>query len=225
MFSTCRTTAIGATALALAFTLPAAARAAQVPANADAYQTLPGAASVTLPGIGAVPLEGAEFSAPGTDPYYPLTAAEVTRLNTLAPNLGLVQYQLQWFDPHHVVVGGTASHQYDQVLTPVLSTTPNFDTVVQRLDTLTFTAAGQVQETPIRVLMLDLQSVAPVLIGGFHYELLVVLANGSPVFDPTDTADPQYLGNLKFDSTAVDANGVTGTLDLGVTGPTPPRPT
>ena len=74
---------------ALAFTLPAAARAAQVPANADAFQTLPGAASVTLPGIGAVPLEGAEFSAPGTDPFYPLTAAEVTRLNTLAPNLGL----------------------------------------------------------------------------------------------------------------------------------------
>ena len=69
--------------------------------------------------------------------------------------------------------------------------------------------------------MLNLQSVAPVLIGGFHYELLLVLANGSPVFDPTDTADPQYLGNLKFDSTAVDATGVSGTLDLGVTGPTP----
>ena len=198
-----------------------AARAGQISANADAFQTLPGAASVTLPGIGTVALEGAEFSAPGTDPHYPLTVDEVTRLNALAPSLGLVQYQLEWVDAHGNVVGPTSMHKVGQILVPVITTTPNFDTVVQRLDTLTFTAAGQVRATQIRILMLNLQSVAPVVIGGFHYEVLVVLANGSPVYDPNDTANPQYAGNLKFDSTLVDAAGVSGTLDLGLTGPTP----
>ncbi len=74
---------------------------------------------------------------------------------------------------------------------------------------------------PFRILMLNLQSVAPVLISGFHYEVLAVLASGSPVYDPSDTANPQYLGNVKFDSTSIDSTGVHGTLDLGVTGPTP----
>ena len=197
------------------------ARADQILANAEAFQTLPGTASVTLPGIGVVPLEGAEFSPAGTSPYYPLSAAEVTRLNTLAPNLGLVTYSLQWVDEHGSVVGPTSVHKVGQELVPTINTTPNFDTVVQRLDTLTFTAAGQVQETQIRILMLDLQSVAPVVIGGFHYEMVAILANGSPVYDSTDTMHPQYLGNLKFDATAVTAAGVFGTLDLGVTGPTP----
>ncbi len=44
--------------------------------------------------------------------------------------------------------------------------------------------------------MLNLQSVAPVLISGFHYEVLAVIASGSPVYDPSDTANPQYLGNV-----------------------------
>ena len=202
-----------------------AADAAQILANADAFQTLPGAASITLPsalGGAVVPLEGAEFStpAPGT-PFYPLTTADATRLNTLAPNLGLVQLQLQWVDAHGSPVGPTSTHKVGQVLAPVVNTTPTFDTVVQRLSTLTFTSAGQVQETQIRVLMLDLQSVAPVVIGGFHYELFAVLANGSPVYDPAVTSAPQYLGNMKFDATSVTSSAVSGTLDLGVTGPTP----
>jgi hypothetical protein len=191
-----------------------------IQANADAFQTKPGDASVNL-GFGPIPLEGAEFSAPGTDPHYPLTAAEVARLNVLAPNLGLVTYHLEWVDAHGSVVGPTSMHKVGQILVPSINTTPNFDTVVQRLDTLTFTAGGQVQETRIRPLMLNLQSVAPVVLGGFHYELLAVLANGSPGFDPSDVLHPQYLGNLKFDSVFLDSSGVHGTLDLGVTGPTP----
>jgi hypothetical protein len=195
-----------------------AAAADVIPANADAFQTLPGSAGITLPGIGLIPLEGAtEFSTP----TIPLTAAEVARLNSLAPNLNLVSYQLEWVDPHGNVVGPTSAHKVSQELVPVVNTTPNFDTVIQRLDPLTFTAGGQTQETQIRILMLDLQSVSPVLIGGFHYEGLVRLANGSPVYDPADLAAPQYLGNVKFDSTLLDPNGVHGTLDLGVTGPTP----
>jgi hypothetical protein len=166
-------------------------------------------------------LEGAEFSAPGTIPYYPLSAADVARLNALAPNLGVVQYHLEWVDAHGSVVGPTSAHKVGQVLVPMLDTTPNFDTVIQRLDTLTFTAGGQVQETRIRPLMLDLQSVSPVNISGFHYEAVVVLANGRPVFDPADSLDPQYTGNLKFDSAFLDSSGVHGTLDLGVTGPAP----
>jgi len=207
--------AVGAAALLA----PAVAMAGQIPAGEDAIQTKPGDASVILPGIGLVPLEGAEFSAPGTDPHYPLTAAEVARLNALAPDLGLVSYHLQWVDQHGSVVGPTSAHKFSQVLVPTLNTTPNFDTVIKRENTLTFTAGGQVQQTQIQILMLDLQSVAPVLIGGFHYELLAILANGSPVCTDPCT---QFTGNLKFDSTSVDGNGgVHGTLDLGVTGPTP----
>jgi hypothetical protein len=142
-------------------------------------------------------------------------------LDSLAPNLGLVQYQLEWVDAHGSVVGPTSVHKVGQILVPTINTTPNFDTVVQRLNTLSFTAGGQVAETPIRIIMLNLQSVAPVAIGGFHYELVAVLANGSPVYDPSDPSHPQYLGNMKFDSTSVDSAGVHGTLDLGVTGPTP----
>jgi hypothetical protein len=207
-----------------ALLLSTAARADQIPANAEAFQTLPGDASVTLnfgAGNVVIPLEGAEFSPAGTSPYYPLSAADITRLNTLAPSLGLVSYQLEWVDPHGNPVGPTSQHKVGQALVPVINTTPNFDTVVQRLDTLTFTAAGQVEETQIRVLMLNLQSVLPVTIGGFHYEMLVVLANGDPVYDPSNVGAPQYLGNLKFDATSVTGAGVSGTLDLGVTGPTP----
>lgn len=209
---------------AIAVFSPAATAADDVPANADAWQTRPGDASIVLPaalGGATVLMEGAEFSPPGTSPYYPLTAAEVTRLNALAPNLGLVSYQLEWVDPHGSVVGPTSMHKVGQELVPVLNTTPNFDTVVQRLSTVSFTGAGQSQETAIRILMLDLQSVAPVLIGGFHYEVVAILANGSPVYDPADSANPQYTGNLKLNSTAITPAGVTGTLDMGVTGPTP----
>jgi hypothetical protein len=204
-----------------ALVLPASVRAGTISANADAFQTTPGSASVLLPGIGVIPMEGAEFSLPGTDPHYPLTAAEVTRLNSLAPNLGLVSYSLEWVDQHGSVVGPTSAHKVGQVLVPTINTTPNFDTVIQRLNDVTLTAPGQTGETQIRVLMLNLQSVAPVPIGGFHYEVVAVLANGSPVFDPTDSAHPQFLGNVKFDATLVNSSGVTGTLDLGVTGPTP----
>jgi hypothetical protein len=210
---------VGAGALGLA----SRSSAAQISAGEDVFETKPGDASVTLNfggGPVAIPLEGAEFSAPGTDPFYPLTAVEVTRLNTLAPNLN-TQYQLQWTNPHASVVGPTSSHQVTQVLAPVVNTTPNFDTVIQRINSLTFTAGGQVQETPIQILMLNLQSVAPVLVGGFHYELVSTLANGSPVYDPTNLGAPQYKGNLNFDSTTVNGSGVSGTLDLGVTGPTP----
>jgi hypothetical protein len=200
----------------------AQARAGTIGANADAFQTKPGDASVVLPGLGLIPLEGAEFSPAGTDPHYPLTPAEVARLDALAPNLGVVKYQLQWVDAHGSPVGPTSAHKVGQILVPTLNTTPSFDTVIQRMSDVTLTAPAQVGETPIRVLMLNLQSVAPVAIGGFHYELVAVLANGSPVFDPTDLANPQFKGNLKFHSTAIDANGgVYGTLDLGVTGPTP----
>jgi hypothetical protein len=204
-----------------ALLLSTEASAAIIPANADSFQTKPGDASITLAPLGnlVVPLEGAEFSAPGTSPFYPLTAAEVTRLNALAPNLGLVSYQLQWVDQHGNAVGPTSSHKVGQILVPVINTTPNLDTVVQRMSSLTFTAGGQVQETQIRILMLDLQSVVPIVVGGFHYEVVVILANGSPVFDPAGAA--QFMGNLKFDSTAVTGAGVSGTLDLGVTGPTP----
>jgi hypothetical protein len=216
--------AIHALLVAAVLLLSAVASGGQINANADAFQTLPGDASITL-NLGAgnvvIALEGAEFSAAGTDPFYPLTTAEVARLNTLAPSLGLVSYQLQWVDAHGSVVGPTSVHKVGQDLVPVLNTTPNFDTVIQRLNTLTFTAAGQVQESQIRILMLNLQSVAPVLISGFHYELIAVLANGSPVYDPSDTSAPQYTGNLKFDANSVASTGVSGTLDLGVTGPTP----
>jgi hypothetical protein len=206
---------------ALLFSMEAIA--ASIPANADAFQTTPGSASITLAlpgGSVVVPMEGAEFSAPGTDPFYPLTTAEVTRLNTLAPNLGLVSYQLQWVDQHGSAVGPTSAHKVGQILVPVINTTPNFDTVVQRLTAANLTAAGQVAETPIKVLMLNLQSVAPIVIGGFHYEVVAILANGSPVFDPASPFG-QFTGNLKFDATAVTPAGVSGTLDLGVTGPTP----
>jgi hypothetical protein len=154
-------------------------------------------------------------------PHRPLTSAEVLRLNLLAPNLNLVTTEVQWVDAHGAVVGPSSAHKVSQVTIPVLNTMPNFDTVVDRMNTLTFTAAGQVEETEIRILMLDLQSVNPVNIGGFHYEFLVLLANGSPVFDPADTTNPQYTGNLKFDATFVGPSGVDGTLDLGLTGPTP----
>ena len=202
---------------ALLFAAPAAA--AQILANADAFQTLPGAASITLPsalGGAVVPMEGAEFStpAPGT-PFYPLTTADATRLNNLAPNLGLVQLAAPvggW--AHGTPVGPTSIHKVGQVLVPVVNTTPNFDTVVQRLTTLNFTSAGRVQESQIRVLMLDLQSVAPVVIGGFHYEVFAVFANGSPVYDPAVTSAPQYLGNMKFD---VDLSHFIG--GLGHPGP------
>jgi hypothetical protein len=217
-----KSSAIVAMFAAGALVAGAQAKAGTIGANADAFQTMPGDASVTLPGLGLIPLEGAEFSPPGTDPHYPLTAAEVARLNVLAPNLGLVKYELQWVDAHGSVVGPTSEHKVGQILVPVLNTTPTFDTVIQRMSDVTLTAPGQVGETPIRVLMLNLQSVTPIPIGGFHYELIAVLANGSPVFDPTDLADPQFMGNVKFHSTAIDANGgVYGTLDLGVTGPTP----
>jgi hypothetical protein len=196
-------------------------QAAVIQANADAFQTAPGAASVTLnfgAGPQVIPLEGAtDFSLP----KIPLTSAEVARLNSLAPNLGLVSYQLQWVNAHGSVVGPASQHAVGQQLLPVLNTTPNFDTVVQRVSNVTLTAAGQSVETQIRVLMLDLQSVAPVLIGGFHYETLVMLANGSPVFDPTDSAHPQFTGNIKFDATLANPNFALGTLDMGVTGPTP----
>ena len=207
---------------ALSLLAPAAAVAGTITANADAFQTLPGDASLTLPGIGVVPLEGAEFGAPGSDPYYPLSSADDSRLNALAPNLGSVAYQLQWADADSSVVGPTFSQKAGQVLAPALNTTPDFDTVIERLNDVTFTAGGQVQETQTQILMLNLQSVAPVVIGGFHYEMLAVLANGNPVYDPSDTSNPQYTGNLKFDSTSVSpGGGVSGTLDLGVTGPTP----
>jgi hypothetical protein len=204
-----------------ALLLSAESNAATIAANADAFQTTPGSASVTLPGIGAIPLEGAEFSAPGTSPFYPLTATEVSRLNTLAPNLGLVSYQLQWVDAHGSVVGPTSMHKVGQILVPVINTTPTFDTVIQRLNPVTLTAPGQAGETQIRVLMLNLQSVAPILLGVFHYEVIAVLANGDPVYDPTNLGAPQYAGNVKFHATAVTGSQVTGTLDLGVTGPTP----
>src|SRR5580658_8212299 len=75
------------------------ANAAIISANADAFQPFPGDASITLNFGGGpivIPMEGAEFSNPGTSPYYPLTTAEVTRLQALAPNLGTVTYQLNW---------------------------------------------------------------------------------------------------------------------------------
>jgi hypothetical protein len=189
-----------------------------IPANADAIQTPgDGTTSITLLSLGTIALEGAtEFSSP----IHPLTSAEVSRLNALAPNLGLVTYQLQWVDPHGSVVGPTSSHKFSQVLTPVINTTPNFDTVIQRVNDVTLTAPGQVGETKIKILMLDLQSVNPVLIAGFHYEVLALLANGSAVCDNPCT---EFTGNLKFDATSI--NPVTGlpsgNLDLGITGPTP----
>jgi hypothetical protein len=210
---------LSASAAAALFVSPAA-MAATIAANADAFQTLPGEAKITLAGIGVVPLEGAEFS-PGVDPFYPLSPADAMRLNALAPSLGLVTYNIQWVDAHGNAVGPTSEHKVGQVIAPVVNTTPNFDTVVQRLDNVTLTAAGQVEETAIQILMLNLISVNAVNLGGFHYDLAVVLANGSPVFDPTDVSAPQWTGNLKFDSTSVTPKGAYGTLDLGVTGPTP----
>src|SRR5438128_627336 len=146
-----------------------------IPANADAIQTPPdGTTRITLAlpgGSQKIILEGAtEFS----NPKRPLTGPEAARLNALAPNLGLVSYQLQFFDPHGSAVGPDSQHKFSQALVPVLTTLPNFDTVIQRLNDVNLTAPGQVGETKIKILMLDLQSVDPVNIGGFHYEVLVL---------------------------------------------------
>jgi hypothetical protein len=70
--------------------------------------------------------------------------------------------------------------------------------------------------------MLNLQSVAPVVIGGFHYQILETLANGSPVYDPSDLVHPQFIGNETLTANSFDGSGrVSGTADLGATGPTP----
>jgi PEP-CTERM motif len=180
---------------------------------------LPGKANITLPGIGLVPLEGAQFSPSMTDPFYPLPVPDAMRLEALG--ILPATYNILWVDAHGNVVGPTSQHAVGPIKVPVVNTTPNFDTVVQRLDDVTLTAAGQVEETAIQIVMLNLQSVNAVDLGGFHYELAVVLANGSPVFDPMDAGAPQWTGNLKFDSTSVTSEGAFGTLDLGVTGPTP----
>jgi hypothetical protein len=197
----------------------ATALAGTIPAGFYAGITLPGNAQVTI-GALTVLLEGAtEFSSPLGGPQA-LTGGQLTELETIAPGLGPAAYQLQWSDPHDSAAGAGGQHRPMQVLNPIVSTTPNFDTVVKLIDPLTFTAAGQVQETQVQIVMLDLQSVNAVDLGGFHYELLAELANGSPV---CDNPCSQFTGNLKFDSTFVDptTGGVSGTLDLGVTGPTP----
>jgi hypothetical protein len=60
--------------------------------------------------------------------------------------------------------------------------------------------------------MLNLQSVQPLTIGGFHYELLLQLLGG-PV-------DPQLTGNLTLTATSIDSlGGVHGTLDMGFSNP------
>jgi hypothetical protein len=88
------------------------------------------------------------------------------------------------------------------------------------LSNVTLNAAGNVGETKIQIIMLDLQSVSSVTIGGFYYEVLVLLANGSAVCDNPCT---EFTGNLKFDATSINGTSglPSGTLDLGVTGPTP----
>lgn len=207
-----------AAGLAMAAILAPGAEAGTVPAGVDAFQTPPGATQVTLDfGAGPVliPLEGAtDFSIPPR----PLTAAQVLRLKTLAPTLDLVTYQVQWTDPHGNVVGPGSAHAVNQTTIPVLNTTPNFDTVIERLDSLSFSAPGEDKETRIRVLMLSLQSVNPVDILGFDYELLVVLDNGEPV---CDNPCGQFTGNLGLDAAEVSADFAKGTLDLGLTGPGP----
>src|SRR5260370_37743803 len=96
--------AVGAAALLA----PGVAMAGLVQAGEDAIQTKPGDASGVLPGLGLIPLEGAtDFSSPAR----PLTAAEVTRPNALAPDLRLVKYHLPWGDEHGSCVRPTSSHK------------------------------------------------------------------------------------------------------------------
>ncbi len=222
LFTLRRAVPLTATALLiLGLSAPAGAGQWVVGANADAFQTLPGNASITLPAIGAIPLEGAEFTANwGPNPYYPLTTQEALRLNALAPNLGIVSDQLVWVDPHGSVVSTLtpnphAAHAVAQELIPVINTRPNFDTVVERMSTLVFTNTGVEQYTQTQLLMLNLQSVNAVVLGGFHYGVVVLAATDGPVVDSTIT---QYKGNLGITANNLDG---AGTLDMGVTGPTP----
>ncbi|HEV2444535.1 MAG TPA: PEP-CTERM sorting domain-containing protein, partial [Candidatus Sulfopaludibacter sp.] len=174
-------------------------------------------------GLGNIALEGANEThfcrgshCVSNTPFDPLTGTEISDLLFKAPQLAgsLLSYQVQFVDQHGAVVGPTSAHKVGTIITPVLNANPNFDTVVLRLDPLVFTGVGEVFETPITIAMLNLQSVNPLLIFGFHYELLVTLLNG-PV-------DPQFTGNIKLDSTAINSSGgVFGTVDMGVTGPAP----
>ena len=203
-----------------------------VTAGVDAFATLPpvlgGTTGITVPGLNnghPISLEGANeaqfcnaTTCIGGSPFPQLlTQPEIMELGGRAPSLaaGLIRYQVVWVDPDGAVVGPTSQHAVGTSVIPVLNPAPNFDTVVERMNSVPFTAAGQSKETPVDILMLNLESVDPVLIGGFHYELFVKLANGSPV----DTQE--FTGNLKLTATSIDSSGVHGTMDLGVTGPTP----
>jgi hypothetical protein len=212
----------------LALLAPTAAQGGSVTAGVDAFATLPpalgGDTSITLPGLNGdhpIFLEGANETqfcnashCISNTPLNSLTPAELAQLAMKAPSLasGLVTYQIQWVDAHGAVVGPTSQHAVGTSVVPVFMN-PNFDTVVQRVNTLTFTKQGQTLETPIDIAMLNLQSVNTVTIGGFRYEILVQLTNG-PV-------DPQFTGNIALTATTINSSGVFGTINMGATGPAP----
>lgn len=207
----------------VALLAPKPVSAAIVNAAPDVFTTLPpalgGNTNVVLPGplaaLGPIALEGAnelQFCAGGVcvpgNHDRPLTPAEVIQLQNKGVN-GLVSYVVQFVDVHGSVVTAGSQHAVGTSVVPVLDTSPNFDTVVMRLNALTFTAPGQVAVTPITIEMLNLESVLPITIAGFHYRLLLQLLNG-PV-------DPQQMGNLTLTSTSIDLSGVHGTVDMGFT--------